>query len=287
MLRRAILLLVVLGPVAVFAGLIALDMRYALAGDYGYVVRIDLPEETGAIDLPRIDGPPDATRPLVVIDPGHGGFDPGAGTGRMREKDAALAIAKALRRELLASGGMRVALTREEDRFVTLSERPDIARRLGADLFVSIHADSAASNTARGASVYVLSERGSDQAAERLAERENAVDTVNGVELSGADDAVNAILFDLSQRESQAGSVEAANLFLREADGELRLHRSSVQSGALAVLKAPDIPSILLETGYINNPEDAELLASDAGQRRIAAIAARAIRAYLARRSAN
>lgn len=287
MLRGAILLLVVLGPVAVFAGLIALDSRYALDGDRSYVVRIDLPEETGAIDLPRIDGPPDATRPLVVIDAGHGGFDPGAGTGRFREKDAALAIARALRTELLAGGGVRVALTREEDRFITLGERPDIARRLGADLFVSIHADSAASNTARGASVYVLSEKGTDEAAERLAERENAVDTVNGVELSGSDDAVNAILFDLSQRESQAGSVEAANLFLREAGGELRLHRATVQSGALAVLKAPDIPSVLLETGYINNPEDAELLASDSGQRRIAAITARAIRAYLARRSAN
>ncbi|WP_156839463.1 N-acetylmuramoyl-L-alanine amidase family protein [Novosphingobium aquimarinum] len=285
MLRRAILLLLVLGPVAVFVGLIVFDQRAALGGDYDYVVRIDLPEEGGAIDLPRIDGPPDATRPLVVLDPGHGGFDPGAGTGPFREKDAALAFAKALRRELLAGGGIRVALTREDDRFITLGERPDIARRLGADLFVSIHADSAESNSARGASVYVLSEKGSDQAAERLAARENAVDTVNGVSLSSSDDAVNAILFDLSQRKSQADSVEAASLFLREAEGDLRLHRSSVQSAALAVLKSPDIPSILLETGYINNPEDAELLASDAGQRRFARIVDRAIRAYLARRA--
>jgi N-acetylmuramoyl-L-alanine amidase len=286
MLRRAILLLLlVLGPVAAFVGLLVVDQRVALGGNYDYVVRIDLPKENGAIDLPRIDGPPDATRPLVVLDPGHGGFDPGAGTGPFREKDAALAFAKAVRRELLAGGGIRVALTREDDRFITLGERPDIARRLGADLFVSIHADSAESNSARGASVYVLSEKGSDQAAERLAARENAVDTVNGVSLSSRDDAVNAILLDLSQRESQAGSVDAASLFLREADGELRLHRSAVQSGALAVLKSPDIPSILLETGYINNPEDAELLASDAGQRRFARIVDRAIRAYLARRA--
>ncbi|PEQ10616.1 N-acetylmuramoyl-L-alanine amidase [Novosphingobium sp. PC22D] len=285
MARAFLIVLLVVAPLAVFLGLVALDRHVAPGGDRDYVVRIAFPLKDAAVDLPRIDGPPDATRPLVVIDPGHGGFDPGAGAGDIREKDVALAIAKALRARLLEGGGIRVAMTREDDRFITLGERPEIARKLGADLFVSIHADSAESNSARGASVYVLSERGTDQAAARLAERENSVDVVNGVSLSSSDDAVNAILLDLSQREAQEGSVDAARLVLREADGDLRLHRGAVQAAALAVLKAPDIPSILFETGYINNAEDGAFIASDSGQRKVAQVAARAIRAFFARRS--
>ena len=252
---------------------------------YDYVVRLDLPPLDRAKDLPTIAGPQDASRPLVVIDAGHGGFDPGAGQGALKEKDVALAIALLVRERLLEGGGIRVAMTREDDRFLTLTERPRIARELGADLFVSIHADSAESDQARGASVYVLSERGSSQAAARFAARENKADVVNGISLSQTSDIVSAILLDLSQQEAQAGSLGAAELVLRELREKLPLHYDGVESAALAVLKAPDIPSILIESGYISNLEDAAYLNSPEGRSTVAEAAAQAIRAYFARRA--
>ena len=278
------LLMLASAPAALLAAAVVLVRAGALSGaDDDYVVRFDLPSADAPVGLPRVDGPPDASRPLIVIDPGHGGFDPGAGLGGLKEKDVALKIALSLREQLLAAGGLRVALTRDTDRFIALGDRPDIARRLNADLFVSIHADSAPNDTARGASVYVLSERGSSEAAIRFAARENGADSVNGVRLSSGND-VNAILLDLSQRGSQAGSTQAAALTLRELRAaNIGLHREEPEAAALAVLKAPDIPSILLETGYINNPDDARLLASREGQKSLAAAAARAIRAYFAR----
>lgn len=254
------------------------------AADDDYVVRFDLPSADAPVGLPRIDGPPDASRPLVVIDPGHGGFDPGAGPGALKEKAVALQVALMLRQQLLDAGGLRVALTRDTDRFIALSDRPDMARRLGADLFVSIHADSAPEEGARGASVYVLSEQGSSEAASRFAARENGADRVNGIQLSPRNAGVNAILLDLSQRGAQAGSAQAATLMLRElSDAKLGLHRERPETAALAVLKAPDIPSLLFETGYINNPADAQVLGSRQGQQGLAGAAARAIRAYFAR----
>lgn len=282
--RGSQLVLLLLVPLLVLAG--AATVRVLAARDaYDYVIRLELPAADRPRNLPAIAGPQDASRPLVVIDPGHGGFDPGAGAGPLKEKAVALAIARALRDRLLVGGGIRVAMTREDDRFVSLSERPGIARALGADLFVSIHADSAEADGARGASVYVLSEKGSSDAAARFAARENKADTVNGVSLSRTSDAVGAILLDLSQREAQAGSAQVADLVLREARGRVPLHYDSVESAALAVLKAPDIPSILFETGYISNEADARYLASSEGQRTIAEAAARAIRAYFARQA--
>lgn len=269
------------------AALLAATASYRLAGGgdaaYDYVVRLELPSADRPVDLPSIAGPQDASRPLVVIDPGHGGFDPGAGLGEVKEKAVALAIAQEVRERLVAAGGIRVAMTREDDRFVPLSARPNIARQLGADLFVSIHADSAEAEGARGASVYVLSESGSSDAAARFAARENKADTVNGVNLSQTSDSVGAILLDLSQREAQGGSIELARLVLRELRGKLPLHRDGLEAASLAVLKAPDVPSILFETGYISNVDDATYLASHEGRATIADAAARAIRAYLAR----
>jgi N-acetylmuramoyl-L-alanine amidase len=278
------LVLLLLVPVAILAASAAYRVGLPGSGQtYGYVVRVPLPAADRPVDLPDIAGPQDASRPLVVIDPGHGGFDPGAGAGAIKEKAVALAIAHALRQRLVEGGGIRVAMTREDDRFVTLSERPRIARQLGADLFVSIHADSAEADGARGASVYVLSERGSSDAAARFAARENKADTVNGISLAATSDSVGAILLDLSQREAQAGSVAVAQLVLRELRGKLPLHRDGLESASLAVLKAPDVPSILFETGYISNAKDAAWLASAKGRATIADAAARAIRAYLAR----
>lgn len=295
MLRRLWLPILVFAVIAVtgLAVAVAADKTFGAAGaGRGYVQRIKLPPTGGAVDLPKVAGPPDASRPLVVIDPGHGGHDPGAGTGDLKEKALTLTLARALREALLKEGGVRVALTRDEDRYLMLAERSDIARRLGADLFLSIHADSAESGDARGASVYVLSERGSSEAAVRIAARENRADTINGVALGETSDAVGAILIDLSQRETLGSSSEFARLVLRELRGKLRLRGEGgtegvhVQSAAFVVLKSPDLPSALFEAGYISNVEDQALLASPAGQDAFAMATATAIRAYFARRSA-
>ncbi|PNU05027.1 N-acetylmuramoyl-L-alanine amidase family protein [Novosphingobium guangzhouense] len=283
--RTLQLILVFFAPLAVLVAAFVLSGAWPTrAGAYDYVIRFDLPGANTPIDLPRVDGPPDASRPLVVIDVGHGGFDPGAGAGALKEKAVALQIALLLRDKLLAGGGLRVALTRDTDRFIALGDRPDIARRLNADLFVSIHADSAEADSARGASVYVLSEKGSSQAAERFAERENGADRVNGIRLSRTSAEVGAILLDLSQRRAQSRSTQAATLLLRElGDAGVGMHRDRPETAALAVLKAPDIPSILFETGYINNVDDAKTLGSRQGQAVLAEAGAKAIRAYFAR----
>lgn len=280
------LVVILAAPLALAVAGFVLNRAIGKGGSRDYVVRFDLPSVDAPVDLPNVEGPADASRPLVVIDAGHGGFDPGAGSGDLREKDVALAIALAIRERLLADGGVRVALTRDADRFIALADRPDIARRLNADLFVSVHADSAENDSARGASVYVLSERGSSEAAERFAARENEADRVNGISLSQANSNVSAILLDLSQRGTQAGSTQLAELMLRELrEANIGLHHEGLETAALAVLKAPDIPSILFETGYINNGQDAALLRSKQGQAAVADAAARAIRIYFARRS--
>ncbi|GGC19533.1 hypothetical protein GCM10011371_04010 [Novosphingobium marinum] len=280
------LLFLFLVPLAVLAGAIWLDATYGTPGrGHAYVVRLDLPPAGMDAALPEVRGPRDARRPLVVLDAGHGGHDPGSGKGSIREKTVALQISSKVRDILLDDGGIRVAMTRETDQYFTLAERFTMARKLGADLFVSIHADSVDSNVARGASVYVLSEKGSTEAAEKMAARENAADTLNGVSLTRTDDTVDAILLDLSQRETQTGSAQAARLLLRELRGTVRLHREQVQSAAFGVLKAPDMPSILFETGFISNPSDEAYLTSEEGQAEIARAAAQAIRVYFARRS--
>ena len=207
---------IVLAPIAVFAAMVAADREFGGTGrGYGYVIKVDLPPVGGVAGLPRIDGPMDASRPLVVIDAGHGGKDPGARSGEVMEKALTLALALALRDELVKQGGVRVALTRSDDTYVLLDERPVIARRLGADLFISIHADSTdGDGGAMGATVYTLSANGSNQTAERIAARENAADEVNGVRIKDQSDTVNAILVDLSQRESQIASQQFAGLIL-------------------------------------------------------------------------
>jgi len=253
-----------------------------------YVIRIELPPAGGEIGLPPIQGPLDASRPLVVIDAGHGGHDPGARGGALREKDLTLGLAKALRAALLAGGGIRVALTRDDDRFLALTERSGIARRLKADLFIAIHADSAAgqgAEQARGATIYTLSQKGSNEEANRLAQSENAADSVNGVALKSADSNVSAILVDLSQQQSAQSSAALARLILREGAGRITFRNQPLQSAAFVVLKSPDVPSVLFEAGYITNAQDAAWLNSVTGRKAFAEATAQAIRVWFARQT--
>lgn len=241
------------------------------------------------LDVPQVRGGRGSNRPLVVIDPGHGGHDPGAISvyGGRREKDAALAIARAIRDDLVAGGRVRVALTREDDRFLALQERREIARRLKADLFISIHADSAPADVARGASIYTLSEVASDQVAARLAARENRADVLNGVNLGNAPADVSSILVDLAQRESMNMSASFAGLMQREMAPNVPFRSSYHRFAAFAVLKAPDVPSVLLETGYMSNLDDSRFLFSREGQQAIAGGVSSAVTAYFARRMAS
>lgn len=235
--------------------------------------------------LPRIQGP--AGRPLVVIDAGHGGFDPGAlsADGRHREKDLTLATARAIRDELLASGRVRVALTRDDDRFLVLRDRYSLARRLGANLFISIHCDSAGNPDATGATAYTLSEVASDKEAARLAARENKADVIAGVDLGTATVDISSILIDLAQRETMNVSAGFAKLLGREARPLIPTKANFHRMASLMVLKAPDMPSILFETGYISNAADAAFLGSREGQAAIAQSVRRAVEIHFATRN--
>jgi N-acetylmuramoyl-L-alanine amidase len=224
-----------------------------------------------------------------VIDAGHGGHDPGAinpVSGKL-EKDVTLAIAKSIRSELVKSGRVRVALTRDTDRYLVLQNRFEAARKLDADLFISIHADSAGNAEASGATVYTLSEVASDREAQKLASRENKADIINGINLGGTDANVSSILIDLTQRETMNVSADFAKLLLREAGPNMKLRSNSHKFASFVVLKAPDTPSILFETGYISNTTDAAFLSSIAGQQKIGRSVASAIQVHFARRLAQ
>jgi N-acetylmuramoyl-L-alanine amidase len=286
---RVQLWLIFLAPVVLLAALFAFGLTIPVPHlGRDYVVRIALPEAGAPLDLPTIYGPDDRTRPLVVIDPGHGGKDPGASGFGLQEKDVVLGLAMALRDRLVEEGGVRVALTREDDRFLVLSERPEIARRMGADLFISIHADSAGEvEGVRGASIYTLSERASSEAAARFADRENAADRVNGVDIGDQSGAVGTILIELAQRRVQQTSGQFSGIVVREGADALDFHPQARRSAALAVLRAPDVPAILFESGFITNQAEARRLTSEQGKADFAEAMARSIRIFLARQRAQ
>lgn len=293
MVRNPSPIVILLVPFALFAGLLGIAAASgrdlpSLHFGRGYVQRITLDAERGALDLPEIEGDRNEDRPLVVIDAGHGGHDPGASGVGLQEKDLVLDLALALRDALLEQGEVRVALTRSDDRYLLHAERYEIARRLDADLFVSIHADSAGeASEVAGASIYTLSNQASSEAAARFAERENRADRINGQDISGQSDVVNTILVELSQRRTQEQSGEFASLIQREGEGTIRFHPQPRRSAALKVLRAPDVPSVLFESGFITNREEAARLASRAGRRRFAETMARAIRIYFVRQRAD
>lgn len=282
---RMRLWLLFLAPVLLLGGLFAFGLTIPVP-NFGrdYVIRLTLPDGGRSVGLPQVRGPQDASRPLVVIDAGHGGHDPGAIGAGYREKDLTLALALALRDRLLSEGGIRVALTRKDDHFLTLAERSSIAGRLGADLFLSVHADSSGDlRGISGATVYTLSEKASDEIAARMAERENGADRINGVEIAGQSDDVAAILVDLARRRTQEQSAQFASLITREGEGMLEFHPEPRRSAAFAVLKSADIPAVLFEAGYITDPVEAARLASEEGRQRFAQTLSRAIRIFFAR----
>jgi N-acetylmuramoyl-L-alanine amidase len=291
---RTLLLILVLVPATLLGGAAALGWTIPVP-QWGrdYVLRFVFDAPTANLELPPVAGPADPSRPLVVIDAGHGGRDPGAvGTDpdgkRFEEKAITLALALALRDELLRQGGIRVALTRADDRILPLPHRPEIARQLDADLFISIHADSAGErDDVSGASIYTLSNEASSEAAARFAARENDADRLNGITIEGESAAVSTILVELSQQRTQEDALAFAGLVVREGDKALAFVPQPRRAAALAVLRAPDVPSVLFESGFVTNRTDSARLTTADGRARYAAVLARAIRVYFARRSEN
>jgi N-acetylmuramoyl-L-alanine amidase len=236
---------------------------------------------------PKVEG--DA-RPLIVIDPGHGGIDNGAkGTGGELEKDVVLAFALTLREKLEAQGKYRVAMTRSEDEFIALGERVRFARSRNAALFVSVHADALPKREglAEGATVYTLSENASDAEAARLAETENKADVIAGVDLTAEPDDVANILVDLAQRETKTFSMQFARTVVDELKSAARLHKHPLKSAGFKVLLAPDVPSVLVELGYMSTKDDLKQLTSANWRARTAQALAQAVDAYFTPRVAG
>ena len=235
---------------------------------------------------PKEDRPPALTRLLTIaLDPGHGGEDPGAiGHAGSREKDVVLAIAKRLKAKIEEQPNMRVMLTRDADYFVPLHVRVQKARKVQADLFVSIHADAFIEATARGSSVFALSEKGASSTAARwMASKENAADLIGGVNIKNQDRQLASVLLDLSTTAQINDSIKLAKAVLGEIGGINRLHKGAVEQAGFAVLKAPDIPSILIETAFISNPEEEARLTDDAYQDQMAEAVLKGIRKYFAK----
>jgi N-acetylmuramoyl-L-alanine amidase len=222
-------------------------------------------------------------RPLVVLDPGHGGIDTGARapSGEM-EKDIVLDFAKRLRDRLEKSGKYRVVMTRSDDTYVPLDERVRIARTVNASLFVSIHADSLPpkEGDAQGATVYTLSDKATDAQAAALADTENRADVIAGVDLKTEPNDVANILLDLARRESKTFSLQFAHDLVSDLRGTARLHKQPIKSAGFRVLRAPDVPSVLVELGYVSDRDDLKSLMSDAWRDRTADSIAKAIDSY-------
>ncbi len=220
-------------------------------------------------------------RRIIVVDAGHGGNDPGApGAAGVPEKMITLGVAKEAARALEATGRYHAILTRDSDVYIGLKERVAIARRHKADLFVSLHADSLKNRRVRGATVYTLSETASDAEAAALAARENKADVLAGLDLEVEAPEVANILIDLAQRETMNYSARFANYLLPELSNRVILRRNSHRFAGFVVLKAPDVPSVLIEMGYMSNREDARFLGGQKGQREIAAALVAAVDRY-------
>lgn len=243
----------------------------------------------GTAALPRLkpkpgDGKPVDTRPIIVIDPGHGGVDPGAiGVSGAYEKNIALDYGRALKRALAATGRYRVVATRDRDVFLKLRERIALAQRANGDLFISLHANIHRSGKIRGASVYTLSETASDKEAAAIAAAENAADVLAGVDLTDQTGDVRGILIDLAQRETMNLSKKFANDLVVEVGKDVKLLRNTHRFAGFAVLKSPTIPSVLFEIGYMSNRQEERLLRSKAHRDKVVASIIRAIDGFFSK----
>jgi N-acetylmuramoyl-L-alanine amidase len=242
-------------------------------------------KQAAAEQPPRSEQQADTTdgRPLVVLDPGHGGIDNGTkGPSGEMEKDIVLDFAQRLRDRIEKTGKYRVMLTRTDDTFIPLGERVHMARNAGAALFVSIHADSLPKKEgdAQGATVYTLSDKATDSEAARLAEQENRADVIAGVDLKDEPDDVAGILLDLAQRETKTYSVQFAHRLVGDMKSATRMYKNPLKSAGFKVLRAPDVPSVLVELGYVSNKVDLQSLLSDTWRDRTAAAIAQAVDGY-------
>lgn len=260
-------------------------------GQYGHRVVIDLHAHRGErAPVRQISTNPDAPSSklrevVIALDAGHGGKDPGAqGRGGTREKDVVLSITRQLARLINDERGMRAVLVRRGDYYLGLRRRMQIAREANADMFISIHADAYHSPAVSGSSVYALSNNGaSSEAAKWLADRENAADRVGGVSIEDKDDLLVSVLLDLSQTATVSASMDVGSHVLRELGRLGKPHKASVQRAGFVVLKSPDIPSILVETGFISNPSEERKLRNPNHQRRLARAMFQGLHSYLTR----
>ncbi len=237
-----------------------------------------------AIPVPPPKPEPEAVRRVIVVDPGHGGVDPGTtGISGVYEKHVTLAVARTIQERLQRGGRYRVVLTRQRDVFVRLRDRVAFAREAGAELFISLHADAIKDRSISGLSVYTLSETASDKEAALLAERENKADLIAGVDLTRESQEVTSILIDLAQRETMNQSARFAARLVKELSRETKLLRNTHRFAGFAVLKAPDVPSVLLEVGFLSNRRDERALRSKSYRAKLAAAVGRAINRYFDR----
>jgi len=256
--------------------------------DTAIVAPASTPPAIASTPVAKPAAPPD-TRPVVVIDPGHGGPDNGTRAGEETEKNLVLAFGLALRDRLEKSGKYRVVMTRTDDTFIPLDDRVRVAHNESAALFVSIHADYLPPNEgdAQGATIYTLSDKASDSEAERLADAENRADAIGGVNLTNEPTDVADILIDLAQRETRTFSNRFARLLLGDMKNTVRMHKRPLKSAGFRVLKAPDVPSVLVELGYVSNKGDLDHLVSDSWRTKTVGAMALAIDAFLAKRLAT
>ena len=254
--------------------------REAFLADAGRVIQSAKALPALQPSQPQVAGKTD-DRITVVIDPGHGGVDPGAiGVSGVFEKNIVLRVAQEVKRQLEARGRYRVILTREKDIFLTLAQRREVARQVGADLFISLHADSHRSRKVRGASVYTLSETASDAVASELAVRENKADLIAGVDLENQTDDVSSILLELTQRETMNLSAQFATMMVEELSKRVKVLANTHRFAGFVVLKAHDVPSVLIELGFLSNRADDRLLAAPKQRKRLAEAVRAAVDRY-------
>lgn len=273
------------------------EAKFSLSLSKRYLMQ-DLEPKSVAIKVPAANPAKNAknksdTRPVIILDPGHGGVDPGAiGSKGTLEKNIVLNFSRILRKQLLATGRYRVEMTRDIDTYIPLHNRVKFGRSKGASLFISIHADSISRkrrrrNKVRGASIYILSEKASDEEARTLAALENRSDIIAGVELPESENPVSSILIDLAQRESNALSLMFAKLQLKHMRGSIKMHGYRTRSAGFRVLKAPDTPSILLELGYLSSIHDERNLKSKKWLRKMAKTVVKSIHSFFNQRIAR